>query len=82
MLKETSCIAPFINLTVDPEHNTSPCPYLGGGAWKFKKEQNFKQIWNSKEYQDLRGRINNAEKNPTAEPNMCKNCLKWTSKTS
>ena len=46
------------------------------------QNSSLKQIWNSKEYQDLRDRINNAEKNPTAEPNMCKNCLKWTSKTS
>ena len=46
------------------------------------QNSSLKQIWNSKEHQDLRDRINNAEKNPTAEPNMCKNCLKWTSKTS
>ena len=69
MLKETSCIAPFINLTVDPEHNTSPCPYLGGGAWKFKKELNFKQIWNSKQFEHLRQSHLKGEKNP-----ICQRC--------
>ena len=46
------------------------------------KTNSLTQIWHSERYRDLRDRINNTEKNPTAEPNMCKNCLKWTSKTS
>ena len=46
------------------------------------KTNSLTQIWDSERYRELRHRINNAEKDPTREPNMCKNCLKWTSKTS
>lgn len=69
MLKETSCIAPFINLTVDPEHNTSPCPYLGGGSWNFKHIDNFKDIWKSEPFEKLRNSHLNGEKNET-----CRRC--------
>jgi radical SAM protein with 4Fe4S-binding SPASM domain len=54
MLKQNTCIAPFINLTLDPEGNTSPCPYLGGGAWKFDKKQDLVSMWQSEKFEDLR----------------------------
>jgi len=69
MLKETSCIAPFINLTIDPENNTSPCPYLGGGAWKFDKEKDPKQIWKSSQFEKLRQSHLKGEKDP-----ICQRC--------
>ena len=71
MLKKTSCIAPFINLTVDPINNTSPCPYLGGGSWNFANEPSFKSIWQSKKFEDLRQSHLAGEKNP-----ICQRC--WT----
>jgi MoaA/NifB/PqqE/SkfB family radical SAM enzyme len=71
MLKKTSCIAPFINLTVDPINNTSPCPYLGGGSWNFANETSFKSIWQSKNFEDLRQSHLAGEKNP-----ICQRC--WT----
>lgn len=69
MLKNHTCIAPFINLTVDPEHNTSPCPYLGGGAWKFSKEENLQKIWNSKQFESLRQSHLENKKSP-----ICQRC--------
>ena len=42
------------------------------------RKQTLEEVWNSEEYQSVRYRINNAEKNPDAEPEICKNCLKWT----
>ena len=71
MLKKTSCIAPFINLTIDPINNTSPCPYLGGGSWNFANENSFKSIWQSKKFEDLRQSHLAGEKNP-----ICQRC--WT----
>jgi len=42
------------------------------------RKQTLKEVWNSHEYKTIRSRINNAEKNSDAEPEICKNCLKWT----
>jgi MoaA/NifB/PqqE/SkfB family radical SAM enzyme len=53
MLHKHTCIAPFINLTVDPEKNTSPCPYLGGGTWQFKDTE-IQDIWKSTKFENLR----------------------------
>ena len=69
MLKNKTCIAPFINLTVDPEHNTSPCPYLGGGAWKFPKNKNLSTIWNSEQFEELRQDHLSNKKSP-----ICQRC--------
>ena len=46
------------------------------------REQTLDEIWNSERYKSVRYRINNAEKNPHEEPEICKNCLKWTLKES
>jgi len=42
------------------------------------RKQTLEEVWNSEKFQSIRYRINNAEKNPDAEPEICKNCLKWT----
>ena len=75
MLKKTSCIAPFINLTIDPIHNTSPCPYLGGGSWNFQDTPNFKTIWRSEKLEELRSSHLAGEKNP-----ICQRC--WNEEDS
>jgi len=69
MLKKTSCIAPFINLTIDPVHNTSPCPYLGGGSWNFQNMHGFKTIWQSEKFNELRQSHLDGERNP-----ICQRC--------
>ena len=71
MLRKTSCIAPFINLTIDPVRNTSPCPYLGGGTWNFANENSFKSIWQSEKFENLRQSHLAGEKTP-----ICQRC--WT----
>ena len=44
------------------------------------KEQSLIEVWNSEKYKTIRTRINNANQNPEKEPEICKNCLKWTHK--
>jgi hypothetical protein len=44
------------------------------------KEQSLIEVWNSEEYKTMRTRINNADQNPEEEPEICKNCLKWSHK--
>ena len=44
------------------------------------KEQSLIEVWNSEKYKTMRTRINNADQNPEEEPEICKNCLKWTHK--
>lgn len=68
MLHKHTCIAPFINLTIDPEQNTSPCPYLGGGTWQFK-DVDFPDIWKSKKFEKLRK--DHLEGNKPTECNRC-----------
>lgn len=68
MLHKHTCIAPFINLTIDPEQNTSPCPYLGGGTWQFK-DVDFPDIWRSKKFEKLRK--DHLEGNKPTECNRC-----------
>jgi MoaA/NifB/PqqE/SkfB family radical SAM enzyme len=70
MLHKHTCIAPFINLTVDPEQNTSPCPYLGGGTWQFK-DKKFKDIWKSAKFEKLR-----EDHIAGARPIECNRCWK------
>ena len=69
MFKKTSCIAPFINFTIDPINNSSPCPYLGGGAWNFGKEKSFRKIWTSTQFEKLRVSHLKGEKDP-----ICQRC--------
>ena len=69
MLKKTSCIAPFINLTIDPNNNASPCPYLGGGVWKFDKNLDVKKIWQSEQLERLRNSHLQGKKDP-----VCQRC--------
>lgn len=42
------------------------------------REQTLEEVWNSETYQRVRERIDNALMNPDDEPEICKNCLKWT----
>jgi radical SAM protein with 4Fe4S-binding SPASM domain len=68
MLHKHTCIAPFINLTIDPEQNTSPCPYLGGGTWQFK-DIDFQNIWKSEKFEKLRN--DHLKGNKPIECNRC-----------
>jgi len=68
MLPKHTCIAPFINLTIDPEQNTSPCPYLGGGTWQFK-DLDIQDIWKSQKFEKLRK--DHLEGNKPVECNRC-----------
>ena len=45
-------------------------------------KQTLEEVWASEKFQSIRHRINNAESNPAGEPEICKNCLKWTLKDS
>lgn len=44
------------------------------------RTQTLEEVWRSEEYKLVRYRINNADKEPDSEPEICKNCLKWTLK--
>ena len=44
------------------------------------REQSLKEIWNSNKYRTIRKRIDSADQNPKEEPEICKNCLKWSHK--
>jgi radical SAM protein with 4Fe4S-binding SPASM domain len=83
-LRIKPCIDIYRAIFVYHTGEVVPCCYdqEGENVVGSLKNSSLKQIWYSERYQDLRERINNAEKNPRAEPNMCKNCLKWTSKTN
>jgi len=47
------CIAPFTQITHNPNGHTSPCPEIGGQSWKFT-DKKFINIWKSDEFQKLR----------------------------
>lgn len=83
-LRIKPCIDIYRAIFVYHTGEVVPCCYdqEGENVVGSLKNSSLKQIWHSERYRDLRERINNAEKNPGAEPNMCKNCLKWTSKTN
>ena len=70
MLHKHTCIAPFINLTIDPEQNTSPCPYLGGGTWQFKDAE-LQDIWKSSKFEKLR-----KDHLEGSKPTECSRCWK------
>jgi len=42
------------------------------------RKQTLEEVWNSQRYKSVRYKINNAENDPDGEPEICKNCLKWT----
>ncbi len=83
-LRIKPCIDIYRAIFVYHTGEVVPCCYdqEGENVVGSLKHSNLSQIWYSERYRDLRKRINNAEKNPGAEPKMCKNCLKWTSKTN
>lgn len=62
------CIAPFTQLTFAPSGNYSPCPEIGGRAWKDSSASPV-SMWTSSEYNELRQSFNNNEQSPTC--NRC-----------
>jgi MoaA/NifB/PqqE/SkfB family radical SAM enzyme len=53
MIGRNFCLAPFTQITYSPLGGASPCPYLGGQAWKFG-DKPIGNIWASQELEDLR----------------------------
>ena len=43
-------------------------------------KQSLTEIWDSGKYKTIRRRIDNADNYPEEEPEICKNCLKWSHK--
>jgi radical SAM protein with 4Fe4S-binding SPASM domain len=64
MIGRNFCLAPFTQITYSPLGSASPCPYLGGQAWKFG-DMPLGDIWASQELEDLRTAFHANEKNPT-----------------
>jgi MoaA/NifB/PqqE/SkfB family radical SAM enzyme len=64
MIGRNFCLAPFTQITYSPLGSASPCPYLGGQAWKFD-DKPLGEIWASPELEELRTAFHNNEKNPT-----------------
>jgi MoaA/NifB/PqqE/SkfB family radical SAM enzyme len=64
MIGRNFCLAPFTQITYSPLGSASPCPYLGGQAWKFD-DRPLGDIWASQELEDLRQAFCANEKTPT-----------------
>jgi len=64
MIGRNFCLAPFTQITYSPLGSASPCPYLGGQAWKFGN-RSLGDIWASQELEDLRSAFHANEKTPT-----------------
>jgi len=64
MIGRNFCLAPFTQITYSPLGSASPCPYLGGQAWKFN-DRPIGDIWASQELEDLRQAFHANEKNAT-----------------
>jgi radical SAM protein with 4Fe4S-binding SPASM domain len=64
MIGRNFCLAPFTQITYTPLGSASPCPYLGGEAWKFGNKS-ISEIWESQEFESLRSAFHANEKNPT-----------------
>lgn len=67
-VRNNFCIAPFTQLTFGPDGVYSPCPEIGGRAWKDSIASPL-QMWTSDEYNALRNSFGNNEKNP-----ICNRC--------
>jgi len=67
-VRNNFCIAPFTQLTFGPDGIYSPCPEIGGRAWKDVSASPV-AMWSSAEYNALRESFSNNEKNP-----ICNRC--------
>lgn len=67
-VRNNFCIAPFTQLTFSPTGVYSPCPEIGGRAWKESSASPI-AMWTSDEYNALRESFGNNEKNP-----ICNRC--------
>lgn len=67
-VRNNFCIAPFTQLTFGPAGIYSPCPEIGGRAWKDPSASPI-TMWTSNEYNALRESFSNNEKNP-----VCNRC--------
>ena len=64
MIGRNFCLAPFTQITYSPLGSASPCPYLGGQAWKFD-DMPIGDIWASQELENLRTAFHANEKTST-----------------
>lgn len=67
-VRNNFCIAPFTQLTFGPTGVYSPCPEIGGRAWKDPSASPI-AMWTSDEFNALRTSFSNNEKNP-----ICNRC--------
>jgi hypothetical protein len=67
-VRNNFCIAPFTQLTFGPNGIYSPCPEIGGRAWK-EPSASPVLMWTSDDYNVLRESFSNNEKNP-----VCNRC--------
>jgi MoaA/NifB/PqqE/SkfB family radical SAM enzyme len=67
-VRNNFCIAPFTQLTFGPDGVYSPCPEIGGRAWKDPFASPV-LMWSSDDYNALRESFGNNEKNP-----ICNRC--------
>lgn len=67
-VRNNFCIAPFTQLTFGPTGAYSPCPEIGGRAWRDTTGSPI-AMWSSDEYNALRESFGNNEKNP-----ICNRC--------
>lgn len=67
-VRNNFCIAPFTQLTFEPTGAYSPCPEIGGRAWK-EPSASPVTMWTSDEFNSLRESFGNNEKNA-----ICNRC--------
>lgn len=65
-VRNNFCIAPFTQLTFGPNGIYSPCPEIGGRAWK-EPSASPVLMWTSDDYNVLRESFSNNEKNPVCD---------------
>ena len=62
------CVAPFIQIMLDPSGRASPCAILDG-LWKFNDETSVEDIWNNPQLESLRDNHKNNIRDP-----LCDTC--------
>ena len=68
-INPNTCPAFFLDATIDSNGSYSPCTALGGGAFKFDKDDDIKTIWINSTLENVRQRSKDGEQLP-----MCKRC--------
>lgn len=65
-VRNNFCIAPFTQITFDPAGSASPCPEVGGRVWK-ETGHSVVKLWQSTDFEKLRGSFLNNEKDPACD---------------